>query len=89
VFETMVRGGSEAVELLVGVAEAAADDVEAGYVGAGGIETLIHFHGDDVVELLDEAARMNWRLRVALRSATLSGSLSDAGLARLSKYLER
>lgn len=82
----MEGGGSGAIELLVALSEAAPDGQALVYLGCGPIEDLMSSHGNDDVDLLDEAARMNAKLRVALGWAVPPTGMSEENIARLERY---
>jgi hypothetical protein len=84
--EAMEKGGPDAMALLVALADAAPNDYEMGYLGAGPIEDLLHEHRSTDVDLLDELARRDGRIRRALRSAILPDTLSPEEKARLRRY---
>jgi hypothetical protein len=86
VTEAMEKGGPDAIALLVALADAAPDPDEMGYLGAGPIEDLLHEHRSTDVDLLDELARKDARIRRALRTAILPDMLSSEQKARLTRY---
>jgi uncharacterized protein DUF6869 len=55
--EAVERGGSAAVELLAGLAEATPVGDDGTAVGAGPLEDLIHEHGDDLIGAIVSCAR--------------------------------
>jgi hypothetical protein len=64
--EAVERGGSEAVELLVALAEATPAGTDGTAVGAGPLEDLIHEHGDDLIDEIESYARKRPQFAQAL-----------------------
>jgi len=75
-------GGREAVQLLAALAAAAPPGDNGMTVGAGPLESLLHEHGDSVIDEIE---------RVARRSASFAQALSQVWLERgwLSAATER
>jgi hypothetical protein len=85
---TMRRGGSVATEMLVALADSAPDDDAVIYIGCGPMEDLMFEHGDDAVDVLEEAARRHPKLRHALAVAVPPREMSEESRARLQRYRE-
>jgi hypothetical protein len=57
---------SDALDLLVALADAAPDDQARCYLGAGPLEDFVLQHGTQLIDDIDEAARRNDHFRIAL-----------------------
>jgi hypothetical protein len=80
--------GTEAVELLVLLAEAAPTDAALGYLGAGPVENLLVSRTANVVDEVDAAARRNEKFRTALAAAWYDDHLPVEIAARLRRFGE-
>jgi hypothetical protein len=75
---------SEALPVLVALADAAPDEHALGLLGAGDLENLINHHGSDtVIDDVVSAARRNPRFRKALAVAWYDDYVSPEVCARL------
>jgi hypothetical protein len=78
---------SEAVPVLVALADAAPDEHALGLLGAGDLENLINHHGSDaVIDAVVSAARRNPRFRKALTEAWYDEYVSPEVCARLRAF---
>ena len=78
---------SEALPILVALADAAPDEPSLGLLGAGDLENLINHHGsDDVIDAVESAARRNPRFRTALAMAWYDDYVSPEVCARLRAF---
>jgi hypothetical protein len=81
-------GGSDALNLVVALAEAAPDGPIMWFLGAGHVEVLITAHGDDLIDEIERCASQSERFRVALGGAWLThGWVSPDTEARLSRFV--
>lgn len=83
--DAMVRGGPDAVALLVDLADTAPDDA-LGYLGAGPFEELLALHAESVGDDLDAALRTNAKLRQAMRSVYWGDDVPKSVVDRLRRY---
>jgi hypothetical protein len=86
VWETMERGGPDAIRLLFELADAAPDEDAIAYLGAGPIEDLLHERRAEDLDLLDEAARKDRRIRLALQHVEWPHTMSAEEVARFRRY---
>ena len=67
--------GVEAWPFLLSAIEAASDDDEVlGYIGAGDLESLIMWHGEELIDEIEARAPQNRALRVALANVWGTGA---------------
>ncbi|HKE64084.1 MAG TPA: hypothetical protein VKB59_05445 [Micromonosporaceae bacterium] len=84
------QGGPEAVALLVALNDAGPPDDDGGTVGCGLLETLIHEHGDALVDVLDDTARTTPSFARAMSYVWLSrGHLLPETEDRLARWIAR
>jgi hypothetical protein len=75
---TTQRKGTAAWPFIVSAIEAASDDDEAlGYIGAGDLESLIMWHGDELIDEIETRAPENGALRVALANVWGCGAAEE------------
>lgn len=79
---------TEAVELLVLLAEAAPSESALGYLGAGPVEDLLVSRAVDVVDEVDAAARRNEKFRGALTAAWYDEHVPTEIATRLRRFGE-
>lgn len=88
--EVLQLGGKSAVQMVVALADAVADDEEAlAYVGAGPIEDLLNHHGppsSETVEAMDTAARQHPSVAFAVRCVWWSDDNDPALVARFQRF---
>ena len=85
VAQIVESGGAQAVQLVVDLALAAPDDVALSRLGAGPFEVLIDWHGPDLLDELEEAARRMPVVRTALASVWCFAATPEV-VQRLSKF---
>lgn len=86
--DRMLAGGTEAVELLVALNEAAPAEDGGVSVGCGPLEDLIHEHGDALIDVIDASARQNPDFAKAMSHVWLEpGHLTKETEARLSRWI--
>jgi hypothetical protein len=78
--------GSDALDLLVTLADAAPDDQARCYLGAGPLEDFVLQHGTHFIDEIDEAARRNEHFRVALSCVWFGTSVDQTVEQRLRKF---
>src|SRR5712691_5417611 len=77
------RTGVEAWPFIVSAIESASADVEVlSYIGAGDLETLIVWHGDELIDDIEKRAPFSRAMRVALANVWGSGAVEER-IARL------
>ena len=89
VLEVVDIGRSDAVEILVELAEVEGDDfVALSNLGAGPIEQLLCHHADEFIDQIDSAARQSSSFRMALRCAWYDASLPTEIVHRVRRFGE-
>ena len=88
VLDQIQTGGSDALDLVVALIEAAPDSQGVANVAAGPLEDLVHAHGDDLVEQLETLARQSPVFATALHGVWLSdGAVSSSTKERLARWI--
>lgn len=90
VANAVASGGSEAVELIVALADGAGEDEDAlASLGAGPIEDLLRHEGPpspETADALDAAARQNAAVRYAVRCVWWSDDDDPEMVARFTRF---
>jgi len=86
--QTMDNGGDDAIRLVLALLHAAPDDLGTVAVGTGPLEDLITDHGDDLVDLVEKAARQSREFALALGSVAVEqATLRPETVDRLARWL--
>lgn len=81
------EGGVDAVQLILGLLDAAPGDAEVA-VGSGPLEDLISDHGDELVDLIDRTARQRPDFAASLQSVSLAvGTLRQETMESLARWV--
>jgi hypothetical protein len=76
-------GSDDVIDLLVALADAAADDFALGYLGAGPVEDLVNNHGERLIDAIETAASEHPAF-----AGTLSG-INTSSATEAEKMVER
>ena len=86
--QTMDIGGADAIRLILALLAGGPGDEGPVAVGTGPLEVLINDHGDDLVDLVEQAARQSPEFAQALRSVAVEqGTLTLESADRLARWL--
>ena len=80
---TVHQDAEKGWDLILGLIAAAATEDEVGFVAAGPLEDLIHEHGSEVVEWVEERARLDSDFRRALAGVVAPDDEAGARIDRL------
>ena len=86
--QTMNIGGADAIRLIQALLATAPGDEGGVAVGTGPLEDLLNEHGNDLVDLVEQAARRSPKFAQALRLVAVEqGTLRPETTDRLARWL--
>jgi hypothetical protein len=86
VYESMWQGGTDALDLVVALIDAAPGEDVIAYVGAGPLEDLLRDHADALIDQVDDLARRSPTFARALSAVYPSDAWDSSTQQRLARW---
>jgi sugar-specific transcriptional regulator TrmB len=87
VWESMWQGGTDALDLVVALIDAASSEDVIAYVGAGPLEDLLRDHADALVDQVDDLARRSSKFALALSAVYPNDAWDSAVQQRFARWI--
>lgn len=83
----VMEPSANTLEMLMALAQTAADEEALAYLGAGPLEDLINSHGVQFVQQIEESARRDPMFRKAVAHVQLSSNVPASVRQRLARFM--